>query len=103
MRARWLDWDVWPKGQPSTKHGSVCKSQKMERRFTLKGKRENVFSGKQRDNVRNEAQKVSVMIHWTLETVRGQRRQGRSSSSASHSKAKQIDGEGQKPLTGITQ
>ena len=34
----------------------------------MKGKRENAFSGKQRDNVRNETHVVSVMIHWTLET-----------------------------------
>ena len=56
------------------------------------------------DSVPKETDVVSVMIQECLETSgSGQRQKGRSSSPASHSKAKQTEGEGQKTLIGIRQ
>ena len=49
------------------------------------------------DNVPKETHAVSVMTQYPLETAAKARdEKGRSSSPASHTKAKQTDGEGQK-------
>ena len=70
---------------------------KKETKPTLKGKWESVFSGKHMDNVPKETHVVSVMTLWASGNKgKGQRRKGRSSSPASHSKTKQTDGEEQK-------
>ena len=42
---------------------------KKEKKRTLKGKWESIFSGSHMDNVRKETHVVSVMIHLPLETV----------------------------------
>ena len=74
---------------------------KKERKPTLRGKWESVFSGRHIDNVPKETHAVSVMTQKASgNTGDGQRRKGRSSSPASHKKAKQTDGEGQKSSTG---
>ena len=65
---------------------------KEERKPTLRGKCESVFSGRHMDNVRKETHVVSVMNL----PLGAQRRKGRSSSPARHSNAK-TDGEGEKP------
>ena len=60
---------------------------KKEREPTLRGKREGVFSGRDMDNVPKETHVVSFMTPSPVETrAKGQRRKGRSSSPASHSK-----------------
>ena len=59
----------------------------------LRGKWESVLSGKHMDNVPKEILVVSVMTSKTGNKGKGERRKGRSSSPASHSKAIQTDGE----------
>ena len=68
--------------------------QELKRKPTLRGKWETVFSGRHTDNFPKETRVVSVILQWPLATVTpGQRGKRRSSSPASHSKAKQSDGE----------
>ena len=90
------------------KRSSVTKSQ-MEKEPTLRGKWKSVFSGKHMDNVPKGTHVVSHVVfscsfsHDTQASgnrSRGQRRKGRSSSPASHSKAKRTDGEGHKSSQG---
>ena len=77
-----------------TSHWSNDGSQK-ETNLTLRGKWESVFSGKHMDTVPEETHVVWIMTHKPLGNKgSGHRRKGRSSSPASHSKAKQTDGEG---------
>ena len=67
---------------------------KKETKPTWRGKWQSVFSGLHMDNVPKETHLIS-------NRGQGQRRKGRSSSPASHSKAKkQTDGEGQKSSQG---
>ena len=49
--------------------GPVTPRVKKERKPTLRGKWESVFSGRHMDNVRKETHAVSVMTQWPLETV----------------------------------
>ena len=71
---------------------------KLRRKESLRGKGFQWESVSQVDNVAKETLAVSVLTSKPLETVaKAQRRKGRSSSPASHSKAKQTDGEGQTP------
>ena len=60
-----------------------------------------VFSGRHMDNVPEETHVVSVMTQKPIgNSGKGQRQKGRSSSLASHSEAKQTEGEGQKSSKG---
>ena len=71
--------------------GSVTKGQTRKR--TLRGKWKSVFSGRHIDNVSKETRVVSVTTQDSGNRGNCQRRKGRSSSLASHSKAKQTDGD----------
>ena len=80
--------------------GSVTKSQKGKKAH-VERKVGECFSGRHMDNVPEETHVVSIMTQEPLEnSAKGQRQKGRSSSLASHSKAKQTDGEGQKSSQG---
>ena len=72
-----------------------------ETKPALRGKWESVFSGRHMDNVPREL--IVVSSHDLLASGhkgKGQRRKGRSSSPASHSKAKRTDGEEHKSSQG---
>ena len=74
--------------------GSVPKSQKKERKHTLSGKWDSVFSGRHTDTVPKETHEVSVMTQRPSGNRGGdQRPKGRSSSPAPNSKGNQTDGE----------
>ena len=77
--------------------GSVTKSQKRKAHACWEESGRCVFSGRHMDNVPKETHVVSVMTHKPLATVAKVRdEKDDRSSPASHSKAKQTDGEGQK-------
>ena len=75
---------------------------KKERKPSLRGKRECVFSGMHTDKVPKDTHAFSVMTQRPLATVAKVRDKGRSSSPASHSKANRLTVR-DKHLAGIRQ